>query len=265
MNFELHRRKLFFADASLSFMLQKTNLDIEGRALRLPFPCFGLVFTDRSALDVAGALIRDEGGKADPRVQVVTTYVERLPTLEGRSCIRITVVSDERSGAWPYVRQTELRFADDDDLDRILGAAGTDSPQSRRLLHLVLNAILYSTSADVTWPIVHSQAGHLRARSKERGKAKRARVARRIEELRKQYSSDDVFYLPGRIPISQLRRFEETERTASGRELMARFMVRGHWRRAARGWCDQRLRWIEPYWKGPELAAIIEKEYKLKI
>jgi len=25
------------------------------------------------------------------------------------------------------------------------------------------------------------------------------------------------------------------------------------------------VRWIEPYWKGPELSAIIEKEYKLKI
>jgi len=25
------------------------------------------------------------------------------------------------------------------------------------------------------------------------------------------------------------------------------------------------LRWIEPYWKGPELAAIVEREYKLKI
>lgn len=46
---------------------------------------------------------------------------------------------------------------------------------------------------------------------------------------------------------------------------MARFLVRGHWRRAARSWADRRVRWIEPYWKGPELAPIIEKEYRLKI
>jgi hypothetical protein len=41
--------------------------------------------------------------------------------------------------------------------------------------------------------------------------------------------------------------------------------VRGHWRRANPIWQDQRVRWIEPYWKGPDLAAIVEKEYRLKI
>jgi hypothetical protein len=74
-----------------------------------------------------------------------------------------------------------------------------------------------------------------------------------------------VFYLPGRIPISQLKKLDQAGRAVGGRELMARFMVRGHRRRAGRAWVDQRLRWIEPYWKGPELAAVIEKEYKLKI
>jgi hypothetical protein len=38
----------------------------------------------------------------------------------------------------------------------------------------------------------------------------------------------------------------------------------GHWRRAAPGWADQRMRSIQPYWKGPDIAAIIERTYKLK-
>jgi hypothetical protein len=25
-----------------------------------------------------------------------------------------------------------------------------------------------------------------------------------------------------------------------------------------------RMRWIQPYWKGPDIAAIIERTYKLK-
>jgi hypothetical protein len=41
-------------------------------------------------------------------------------------------------------------------------------------------------------------------------------------------------------------------------------MVRGHWRRAVKTWTDQRLRWIEPHWKGPDMAAIIEHAYRLK-
>ncbi|MBM4321625.1 MAG: hypothetical protein FJ125_17200, partial [Deltaproteobacteria bacterium] len=47
-------------------------------------------------------------------------------------------------------------------------------------------------------------------------------------------------------------------------KLMHRFMVRGHWRRPAASWKEQRPRWIEPYWKGPDMAAIVEREYRLK-
>ena len=135
----------------------------------------------------------------------------------------------------------------------------------RKLVHLSVNAILYATSANVSWPMAQSPLRKLRSESRSRGKAKQARVAQRVEELSGEYSSEDVFYLPGRIPISQLRALEQVERQPNGHELMARFMVRGHWRRASLGWRDQRLRWIEPYWKGPELAAIVEREYKLKI
>jgi hypothetical protein len=33
---------------------------------------------------------------------------------------------------------------------------------------------------------------------------------------------------------------------------------------AGSGWVDQRMRWIEPCGKGPDLAAVIERTYKLK-
>ncbi len=49
-----------------------------------------------------------------------------------------------------------------------------------------------------------------------------------------------------------------------GRTVLRRFMVRGHWRRAAAKWSDLRMRWIQPYWKGPDMATIIERTYKLK-
>ena len=49
-----------------------------------------------------------------------------------------------------------------------------------------------------------------------------------------------------------------------GRQVLRRFMVRGHWRRANATWSDQRLRWIEPYWKGPDMGMIIERDYRLR-
>ncbi|MBI4604124.1 MAG: hypothetical protein HY721_19375 [Planctomycetes bacterium] len=45
---------------------------------------------------------------------------------------------------------------------------------------------------------------------------------------------------------------------------MKRFLVRGHWRRANPDWKDQRIRWIEPYWKGSDIARVIEKQYLLR-
>jgi hypothetical protein len=78
------------------------------------------------------------------------------------------------------------------------------------------------------------------------------------------FSSENVYFLPGAIEITRVRKLQELERISGGREILHRFMVRGHWRRAAPGWKDQRVRWIEPYWKGPDIAAVIERTYKLK-
>jgi hypothetical protein len=41
-------------------------------------------------------------------------------------------------------------------------------------------------------------------------------------------------------------------------------MRRGHWRRAAPGWTDQRVGWSNPFWKGPDMTAVTERAYHLK-
>ena len=85
-----------------------------------------------------------------------------------------------------------------------------------------------------------------------------------LEARARNRALESVFYLPGKIPISQIRRLRQIERSPDGGALMARFMVRGHWRRANPGWRDQTVRWIEPHWKGPDMAAIIERDYRMK-
>ena len=76
--------------------------------------------------------------------------------------------------------------------------------------------------------------------------------------------SGSAFYLPGKIPISQVAGYRRLPATETGRKILKRFLVRGHWRRPNPSWNDQRLRWIEPYWKGPDLGRVIEKQYLLK-
>jgi hypothetical protein len=43
-------------------------------------------------------------------------------------------------------------------------------------------------------------------------------------------------------------------------------MVRGHWRRQPHGQenLERKLIWIRPYYKGPDLAAVINKPYLVK-
>ncbi len=77
-------------------------------------------------------------------------------------------------------------------------------------------------------------------------------------------SLEEVFYLPGHIDIVELRRLQKVERAPGGGRLMHKLLVRGHWRRANPSWQDQRNRWIQPYWEGPEMAALVERAYRLR-
>ena len=143
------------------------------------------------------------------------------------------------------------RFLDDLAPRTVTYPAVPDSNPLRGLFHVVFNAILYATSAGVDPQLRRSPAA-------ASGTGPRPKTETAV------FSSENVYFLPGSIEITRVRKLQELERVSAGREILHRFMVRGHWRRAAPGWKDQRVRWIEPYWKGPDIAAVIERTYKLK-
>jgi hypothetical protein len=53
--------------------------------------------------------------------------------------------------------------------------------------------------------------------------------------------------------------------TGGGHTIDKRFVVRGHWRMQSYGEKHslRKSMWIKPYWKGPELAEVINKPYKV--
>jgi len=62
---------------------------------------------------------------------------------------------------------------------------------------------------------------------------------------------------------------EESARADSGDkryELSARFRVRGHWRNQAigKGRLDRKLIWIKPFVKGPSMAELVERNYRVE-
>ena len=117
-----------------------------------------------------------------------------------------------------------------------------------RLLTVALYSILCATSPGVEPELRAAPA------AKGRRDAPNSKVT---------FTSDDVFFLPGKIETSTLRGYQALERLPEGRTILHRAMVRGHWRRAGKNYKDQSLRWIAPYWKGPDMAAVIERAYRL--
>jgi hypothetical protein len=278
VNFELHRRKVFWVDESLAWMLSHTNLDIEGRAFKLPFTSFAIVFQDPSTLALLqGVLAHDVDCLiSDQPPRVLTVYVMRGPGSSQAQEIEVTFLADARTGKWPYILGRTLFIKPDDDLETILDSRAPDinaaaldaslrSPELKRMVQLVINAILYATSASDTWPVVQSPAKAVEMKARGLGAKRQKRAETRAAELRKAHSSESVFFLPGKIPISRLRQLRAVERSEGGGELFARFMVRGHWRHPPATWTDQHLRFIEPYWKGPDMATILEREYRMKL
>jgi SEC-C motif len=263
-NFELHLRKTFWVDESLAWMLGATGLDIAGDALRPPFACFALVFTDRYALGLAERLLA-EASSAMLRgriLTVLTVYVTSGVVDEERGEMRIAFAADADDGGWPELVMRDMVVRGDAGIAEILRTISPGeeegealstivaSPPLRGLLGLVFNAILYATSADVD-----------AVPGDPRGKDAPAPRRRRNGQTP---PTGGVFRLPGKIDITALRQLKRVRRGASDVQATRRCMVRGHWRRAGKSWKDDRPRWIKPYWRGPGTAAIVEREYRLR-
>ena len=270
LNFELHYRKLFWVTESLAWMLGQTSLDIQGESLRLPFPACAFVFTDPFTLEIGESLLSQdyECRLRNQKLRILTIYVIETTRNNGRQGLHIYLLFDSGDGQWPYMLARDLFIGATDNLDAILDShfpeVSVDSldpiflaPELKKLVHLLINAILYSTYAHLD-PIVLPPA------LRQRDKAGKQRKHETKREKGVSLSSENVFYLPGKIEISHIRHLSRVEKTHEGRRILKRFMVRGHWRKALPNWKDQRLRWIEPYWKGPDITTIIEREYRLK-
>ncbi len=264
VNYELHFRKTFWIDPSLSYMLGHTRLDLAGDMLKLPYSSFALVFNDRFTLEIAERMLSQipdcpMGGR---KLQIMSVYVRQILSGETRG-FRIVFSFDAFIEQWPYLMVRDLMIDPRDQLDQILTSYFPDAEEKgmdpilkselmRKMVHLVINAILYTTSADVAAETI---AGPLISRQQQRSDT--------LPADSEYLSSQEVIYLPGKINISHVQKMQAVEKSKSGGKLMVKFMVRGHWRRANPKWKDQRPRWISPYWKGPDLATVIERQYRL--
>ncbi|WP_170135647.1 YecA family protein [Nannocystis exedens] len=259
-NFELHLRKVFWVDERLSWTLGVVDSRVAGDMLRVPFPAFALVFTDRHALGLAERLVSRMSDDARWRgvLRVVTVYVIEFPHSADRRCVRLFFACDALDLRGPYLIQRDLWIESGASLDTIVhdpgpGTQNLEDPlfccaPLEGLLRLVINALLHATSAESESQRREPPAK--RAEARPRGPARH-------------YSSETIHFLPGKIDISLLRRIQQVIRGGGG-ELLHRSLVRGHFRGPHPAWKDQRIKFIEPYWRGPPDSSIVERPYRLK-
>ena len=260
INYEIGGRKTFWVDGGLAEALAQTTLDIAGDVLKLPFSCCAFLFDDEQTLAVADALRSMAATSRRSPTRMLTVYVFPIPPSAGESGLRFVFLLDAFDGDWPYLVTREVPLEGKRNLDEILAShpvnddetVSTDpffaSEELRTLLHLVVNAVLYSTSRELTVEV--------------RPPPSPSAFGPRSKPL--ELSGETVFYLPNRIVIGRPGSEGGLPPRRPGRTIEKRFWVRGHWRRPNPDWEDQRLRWIAPYLKGPEMTAIIEREYELK-
>lgn len=261
VNYEMHYRKTFWVDEELATMLGETDIQLTGDLFKLPFASLAVVFTDRATMNLAESLLSriPDCPVKGVFVKSVNIYAVEQNTETERSS-RLAFVFGLGSSVWPYAFWYDLCIFEDLTVDQMLDqrvpggewevpADVLDSALMRQLVLLWVNAVLYATSSGVEPEV----------RKPPSAKKRRARKGPATN-----LSREEVFYLPGKIDISLSRGARELERAPGGRTIMKRFMVRGHWRRPPENWTDQRPRWIAPHWKGPDIATIIERQYRLK-
>lgn len=260
INYEIGGRKAFWVDGRLAELLAQTTLDISGDVLKLPFPCCAFLFDDARTLELIDTLRSMAGTTRTSPSRMLTVYVFPIPRDVGDAGLRIAFLADAFDGDWPYLVTREVPLEGKRNLDEILSSHPEhdelvapedpffESDEIRALLHLVINAILYATSSEFTSEIRRPPShGSLGPRGKPL-----------------ELSGETVFYLPNRIVIGPPQGTSDLPAGKPGRQIEKRFWVRGHWRKPNPSWEDQRLRWIAPYLKGPEMTAIIERAYDLK-
>lgn len=302
VNFMLAGRKTFHFSDNLAEHLAHTEINLKAGMVELPFTTCLFTFTSRAVINAmhdtrlgssSGAdLNRNVAGlDYSAPISAFLTVHAADAGLPGRKLV-IAAWHARVPGNVYYAIKRELYLGDDWTLEQALrtdwealspqtATSGlnidtTDGVVSHQddetfytdglsFYRILLNAVLYlsSSQAELTPRLSprpsRDEIESIRSDKKWR-KAKQA--ALRVSEL----DYEEVGRSVGRIVVQRGVETATSDGRPAGNSPLVRFMVRGHWRRQAHGPAsqDRKLIWIAPFYKGPDLATLINKPYVVK-
>lgn len=299
VNFALFGKKTFHFSDNLAEHLANTEINLKAELIQLPFPTCQFIFTSRAVIDAMHNIRGDVGLKAMnvPAIDYsapVSVFLTMLPPSAGLSGRKLIMCAwharlPDRSylglkrelylgDNWTLEQalRTDWETLTPDDLgigmkinlnEETIAHQDDDTFYSDGLAfyRIVLNALLYLSSDKAELSSQKSPRKELENRAKDI--ASRPKRRKLLKEAGR-YSALDFEEIGASVgPI--IINVDETDNGQGvnyGGKPLVRFMVRGHWRWQPHGpeSQDRKLIWIRPYYKGPDLAATINKPYLVK-
>lgn len=300
LNFYLFGQKVFHITDGLAEHLLHTELRLPSQYLNLPFPSCIFVFTSRHAIDALYKTRQAEDADAwnrnpppdDAPITVSATMEEPRDALPGRR-LRLLVWHSKYPHAF-MAQQRNLYLPDGWTIEQSLhtdwdtlttasehavggGINASDAGVEKQdddlfytdgllFYRLIVNSILYLGSSDPE--ITLRTSGHaaiVEAASTIKSPEKRRK---RIQKANRE-SAFDYSSVGDNVGVVTVDRRSDGDSTGSdfptaGSAPSIRFMVRGHWRNQphGEGLASRRLVWIRPYFKGPDMAELVNRPYK---
>ncbi len=293
VNFELFGKKTFYISTNLAEQLAITDLEIDSEFLKLPFDSCLFVLSGHTALRALYVTENRPDSVIDFKTPVSVFANSVASEVGGRKIVFACWHANRTSSHFFIKRELLIRpgwkiadtlRTDWSDIYRgsdqekeptineiIHGAPVDDSPLVQggiAFFRIVLNAILYMGCNDAETIAHLSPHPQLRERlAQVKSLAKRKNIKSSIARS----SSLDYSELGANVEPIAIRKPNvgtAGETSSGGAPLVAakRFIVRGHWRNQPHGEKGEqrKLIWIRPYYKGPELAELVNKPYIAK-
>ena len=257
--------RVFRVSEGVAGLLRHTNVDnVPSEWVRLPFPSLYLQLPDSPTLFTVAGKDRNGQDFQYPGIGVYCVESE----LNGVRSLHLHMVGiHPNDAADDQTMNVELKLVEGLNMEQVFGATTMTghylepwaeiTKVREDLWHgvrLAINLLLYiaDPSSELSEPIKGSATLKLEQHPK---KAEEWR-----KRMRRIAAKEPIIIDVGKSvkPVPEL-----SQELGSPYELSVRFVVRGHWRQqpCGPGGKERKLTWIAPYWKGPEWAEVVHRDY----
>lgn len=276
VNFAYSGKKVFFFSNNLCEHLLNTQLNVSSELLRLPFETTLFVFSSKTIIQEYKKLLNKDFIPENIPISVIITEKK---SAYGKRELLFSIWQADENYNYAYVVRT-LLIKDGYKLENTLKTNWKDhtniqieSNFDKRLqtegldfFRIILNGILYlsSNKPDIIEKISPHTELYERYKSLKSGR-KKSKILKKMNQF-SELNYNLVGSKIGEILIQKPTNNKYSNDRHPTYKLKYKFLVRGHWRNQPFGEKnkERKLIFINPYYKGPDFASEINKQYSVR-